>query len=86
VVNTHPTMTGKLRAAIDTCSPGVSYGVNQLPSTLDNKYESGKAYSSCDQIEVFDFANHQGATYACGASCSSFYALNKDVTSWRVRD
>lgn len=68
------------------CSPGVSYGVNQLPSTLDNKYESGKAYSSCDQIEVFDFANHQGATYACGASCSSFYALNNNVTSWRVKD
>jgi len=68
------------------CSPGVSYGVNQLPSTLDNKYESGKAYSSCDQIEVFDFANHEGATYACGASCSSFYALNNNVTSWRVKD
>lgn len=68
------------------CSPGVSYGVNQLPTTLDNKFESGKAYSSCDQIEVFDFANHQGTTFACGASCSSFYALNNNFTSWRVKD
>lgn len=67
------------------CSSGVSYGRNDLSDDkLDNKFESGSAFSSCNHIEVFDFANHSGVTYACGANCSSFYALNNAVTSWRV--
>ena len=68
------------------CSAGVSYGVNALSTSLDNKFESGRSYSNCDHISVFDFVNHQGATYACGANCSSFYALNNAVTSWKVTD
>lgn len=69
------------------CSSGVSYGKNDLADDgFDNRYESGSAFSSCDIIEVFDFINHTGATYACGANCSSFYALNNAVTSWRVKD
>jgi hypothetical protein len=68
------------------CSTGVSYGRNDLADDgLDNKFESGSAFSSCNAIEVFDFVNHTGATYACGANCSSFYALNNAVTSWRVK-
>ncbi len=68
------------------CSATTSYGVNALPSSLDNKFESGRSYSNCDHISVFDFVNHTGATYACGANCSSFYALNNAVTSWKVTD
>lgn len=68
------------------CSPTISYGVVDLPDSLDNKFASGKSYSDCDQIQVYDFNNYSGAAYSCGASCSSFYALNDHVSSWRVRD
>jgi len=69
------------------CSSGVSYGRNNLADDgFDNRYESGSAYSSCNLIEVFDFINHTGPTYACGANCSTFYALNNAVSSWRVKN
>jgi hypothetical protein len=69
------------------CSSGVSYGRNNLADDgYDNRYESGSAFSNCNLIEVFDFVNHTGPTYACGANCSSFYALNNAVSSWRVKN
>ena len=68
------------------CSPTISYGVTDLPDNLDNKFVSGKAYSDCDHITVYDFNNYRGPTYPCGASCSSFYALNDHVSSWTVGD
>jgi len=68
------------------CSATVNYGVTALPSDLDNKFESGRSYSNCDHINVYDFTNYGGATYACGANCSSFFALNNAVSSWRVTD
>jgi len=68
------------------CSPQISYGVGDLPDSLDNKFASGQAFSNCDHIDVYDFNYHTGASYSCGASCSSFYALNDEVSSWRASD
>lgn len=68
------------------CSGSVSYGKTSLPTNLDNKFASGSSYSGCNVIEVFDFANYTGPTYACGPNCSSFYALNDHVSSWRTGD
>jgi len=68
------------------CSPTISYGVADLPDNLDNRFASGQAYSNCDHIYVYDFNNYSGPSYSCGANCSSFYALNDEVSSWRVTD
>lgn len=68
------------------CSPSISYGVTDLPDNLDNKFASGQAFSDCDHISVYDFNNYTGPSYYCGANCSSFYALNDDVSSWTVGD
>jgi hypothetical protein len=68
------------------CSESISYGVSDLPDTLDNKFTSGKSYSDCDHIQVYDFNDYSGPSYSCGASCLSFYALNDHVSSWRVGD
>lgn len=68
------------------CSESISYGVSALPDNLDNKFASGEAYSDCDHIQVYDFNGYSGPSYSCGASCSSFYALNDHVSSWRVGD
>jgi len=68
------------------CSPTASYGVPDLPDNLDNKFASGKAYSNCDHIYVYDRNGYRDPSYACGANCSTFYALNDAVSSWRVTD
>lgn len=68
------------------CSSTDSYGIADLPDNLDNKFESGRGYSNCDLIHVYDFNNYGGPSYSCGANCTSFHALNNNVSSWRVTD
>jgi len=68
------------------CSPTISYGVPDLPDNLDNRFASGRAYSNCDHIYVYDFNDYGGPSYSCGANCPSFYALNDEVSSWRTTD
>lgn len=70
--------------APSACSSTISYGVTSLPSNLDNKFASGKSYSNCNRIYVYDFPNYGQPTYSCGANCPSFYALNDHVSSWRT--
>lgn len=65
------------------CSPSISYGVESLPSNLNNKFASGMSYSNCNYIWVYDFSGYGGPSWTC-AGCSTFYALNDHVTSWRV--
>lgn len=64
------------------CSDSISYGKTTLPSDLDNKFASGKVFSDCNLIDIYDFANYSGPSYSCGPNCSSFYALNNYVSSW----
>jgi len=66
------------------CSDSISYGKTTLPGDLDNKFASGKVFSDCNLISVYDFANYSGPSYSCGPNCSSFYALNNNVSSWRT--
>ncbi len=66
------------------CSSTISYGVTALSSNLDNRFASGQSFSNCNQIYVYDFTNYGGPSYSCGPNCSSFYALNDNVSSWRT--
>lgn len=66
------------------CSSTVGYGVTSLPGNFDNKFASGQSFSNCNQIHVYDFTNYGGPSYSCGPNCSSFYALNGNVSSWRT--
>jgi hypothetical protein len=66
------------------CSSTVSYGVTALPSNLNNRFSSGRSYSNCNLVKVYDFFDYQGPTYACGPNCPSFYALNNHVSSWET--
>jgi hypothetical protein len=66
------------------CSSTISYGATSLPGSLDNKFASGRSYSNCNLIYVYDFTNYAGPSYSCGPNCSSFYALNDNVSSWRT--
>ena len=68
------------------CSPTVSYGIPDLPDDLDNRFASGKVYSNCDNLYVYDFDHYQGPSYHCGPECWSFYALNDEVSSWETTD
>ena len=68
------------------CSPAASYGIPDLPDNLDDKFASGKVYSDCDNLYVYDFDHYQGPSYHCGPNCWSFHALNDEVSSWRTTD
>jgi len=68
------------------CSPAASYGIPDLPDNLDNKFASGKVYSDCDNLYVYDFNDYGEPWYPCGPNCPSFYALNDEVSSWRTTD
>ncbi len=69
---------------VSACSSTTNYGVTALPSNLNNKFASGQSYSNCNIIYVYDFADYGGPNYTCGPNCSSFYALNDNVSSWRT--
>lgn len=69
---------------VSACSSTISYGATSLPSSLNNKFASGQSYSNCNIIYVHDFTDYGGPNYACGPNCSSFYALNDNVSSWRT--
>lgn len=68
------------------CSATIGYGAPELPGSLDNTFASGQAYSDCDHIHVYDLGGFDGPCYACGANCSSFYALDGAVSSWWATD
>jgi hypothetical protein len=68
------------------CSPTASYGIPDLPDNLDDKFASGRAYSDCDHIHVYDFNDYGEPWYPCGANRPTFYALNDAVSSWEITD
>lgn len=69
------------------CSAGYSYGRPDLRvDGVDNRFASGQGFSSCDRITVFDWYNYTGPEYSCGPNCSTFGALNDEVSSWRITD
>jgi len=66
------------------CSSGISYGVGQVSSSVDNRISSGSGYSGCNYVYVYDLPNYGGDSASCFANCSSFGALNDRVSSWKV--
>ncbi|HXF70435.1 MAG TPA: hypothetical protein VNK89_11575 [Thermoflexus sp.] len=67
------------------CSAGYSYGrPNLAEDGVDNRFASGKGFSTCNLITVYDLYDYSGPSYACGPDCSTFYALNDAVSSWKI--
>ncbi len=68
----------------EPCSASANYGLVALPAHLNNSFSSGKSFSNCNIIYVYQFHFYQAPTYACGPNCNTFHALNNQVSSWRV--
>ncbi len=69
------------------CSAGYSYGKPDLRvDGVDNRFASGQGFSSCDRITVYDWYDYTGPQYSCGPNCSTFGALNDEVSSWKIED
>lgn len=69
------------------CSSTVSYGRPDLRDDgVDDRFASGKGFSSCDLVTVYDLYNYGAPEYSCGPDCWSFYALNDAVSSWKAED
>lgn len=63
-----------------------SYSVSYVGASLNNRFESGEVFSNCDRLTVYEYSNFGGALKNCGSYCSSFTALNNEVTSWKAKD
>ena len=67
------------------CSASSSYGIDYLPSRHNNKFASGKSYSNCNWIHVYDLGGYGGPSWRCRYNdCWTFYSLNDKVSGWRV--
>lgn len=67
-----------------SCSPSTSYGVPVLSSSLNDKFESGSAYSSCNILWIYENINYGGQVGVCYPSCSDFGIFKNQVSSWRA--
>lgn len=69
------------------CSAGYSYGKPDLRADgVDGRFASGQGFSGCDRLTVYDWYNYTGAEYTCGPNCSTFGALNDEVSAWKITD
>jgi hypothetical protein len=66
------------------CSAGYSYGVPNVGSSLNDRFESATTGAGCNNVTVFENANYGGARLPCNglSTCNTFGLLNNRVTSW----
>jgi len=69
------------------CSAGYRYGRPDLRvDGVDNRFASGRGFSGCDLLTVYDLYNYGEPKYICGPNCPTFYVLNDAVSSWEIED
>lgn len=65
---------------------GQTWGVAYVGATHNDKFESGKGFASCDRNKKFEHADYGGAVRTCLPNCSSYQALNNEVSSLKWLD
>jgi hypothetical protein len=65
------------------CSSSISYGRASLASNLNDKFDSGKSYSNCNNIYGYQFTNYAGTSVACDSTCNAL-TVPGGLSSWRV--
>ncbi|MEX0754060.1 MAG: hypothetical protein WD206_05095 [Actinomycetota bacterium] len=57
-----------------------------IGATWNDKFESGKGFSGCGNNRKFEHVNQQGDVKICSPNCSSYHALNNNVSSLRWKE
>lgn len=63
-----------------------TWQVNYVGAAWNDRFESGKGFSSCDHNRKFEHADYGGAVLLCTPNCNNYGALSNKVSSLRWKD
>jgi hypothetical protein len=63
-----------------------TWQVSNVGSALNDTFESGKGFGTCDHNRKFEHADFGGAVQLCTPNCGTYGTLRNEVTSLRWRD
>jgi hypothetical protein len=63
-----------------------TWQVSNVGAALNDRFESGKGFGTCDHNRKFEHADFGGAVVLCTPNCSTYGSLRNEVTSLRWAD
>lgn len=63
-----------------------TWQVSNVGAAVNDRFESGKGFGTCDHNRKFEHANFGGAVVLCTPNCGTYGALRNEVTSLRWAD
>jgi hypothetical protein len=75
------TGSGVVYEVASTCTTTTSWVLNYVGDTWNDRFESGKGYGGCNRNKKFEHADYGGAVRTCKPNCTSYEALNNEVSS-----
>jgi hypothetical protein len=82
-IETGFTSSSKSYFAASTCSDLLTWEVGYVTDAWNDRFESGKGFGGCDRNRKFQHAQFAGSSLLCTPNCSSYGALNDEVSSLR---
>jgi hypothetical protein len=82
-VETGYTSTSKSYFASATCSDLLTWEVGYVTDAWNDRFESGKGFGGCDRNRKFQHSQFGGSSILCTPNCSTYGALNDEVSSLR---
>lgn len=65
---------------------GTTWEDSYVGDTWNDRFESGKGFSSCDHNKKFEHKQFGGAILTCTPNCSTYGVLRNEVSSLRWKD
>lgn len=72
--------------ASSTCTSSTTWEVSYVGDLWNDNFESGKGFGGCDRNRKFKASQFGGDSILCTPNCSTYGALNNEVSSlrWRI--
>jgi hypothetical protein len=71
--------------ASSSCA-GTTWQVSNVGAALNDRFESGKGFGTCDHNRKFEDADFGGSVVLCTPNCTTYGTLRNEVTSLRWAD
>jgi hypothetical protein len=82
-IETGFTSTSKSYFASATCSDLLTWEVGYVTDAWNDRFESGKGFGGCDRNRKFQQSQFGGSSILCTPNCSTYGALNDEVSLLR---
>ena len=66
-----------------TCSSSVTWEVDYVTDTWNDRFASGKGFGGCDRNRKFAASQFGGSSVLCTPNCTTYGSLNNEVSSLR---